>query len=293
MGFQWTAENVSTSSAYLVGPLKVSVLSTDARHPWDGIIEGKQTPWDNPEVLASREPWVAKVLGYARRAPAKDGPVMGHCEGILVKRELMPPVERRTFTRSVTRTSQILGKFFGDLFDSRGHLNPRYKGRGFWGGDSDDSWILIVTRISVDEKSRRQGVGSALVKGILAQVQLWAGNAPRGRTHSIFTVADPGVLRREAEAHIPPKNSSVGYMLQREQFRQAAHQRSEDFWHSLGFRKVGKNGWLAWTRTVGLALEHPTATDDEVDVESDLKLILKSGGMFYSFPFQGDSTSAL
>ncbi|KAH9905839.1 hypothetical protein F4778DRAFT_779229 [Xylariomycetidae sp. FL2044] len=251
-------------------------------HDWDALDhERGQTHETHPNQNATRETWIISLLAYLRRRrPSKkpdgkagrDGePILGWCECFLVKRELMPPFHKYSF--NVERTSQVLGNFSREFLDGDGRPLRKIKGKGIWGADSRDSWILVVKRISVAERVRRQGVGRLLFRAIQERVLQLARQVPR----SVFTVADPSVMRSEAESHgFDPGLASQGFG----DFCSRNLQRAERFWSSLGFVRMGNSSWVGWTRGVDtLGSVGPAAPptlkrlDEKVDYDRDVDLI--------------------
>ncbi|KAI1129069.1 hypothetical protein F5Y10DRAFT_277023 [Nemania abortiva] len=116
-----------------------------------------------------------------------------------------------------------------DLFDRYGRLDREYcehkirKGSGVWGKELDHGDILLFQSINVEPLRRRQGLGTKLVNAILDK----AGH----ESESLFAFASPTRLTLELDYNDVPEQSEI--------FRH--------FFRSMGFRRVGTSGWLAFT----------------------------------------------
>ncbi|KKY29826.1 hypothetical protein UCDDA912_g10236 [Diaporthe ampelina] len=156
-GFDFRDAEILSCSIYRKNGLEITILAADHRHPWDGLEVNKgQTPENNPEIHENTASWNTKVLGYVRRisSDTATGPIVANCEAFLVKRESIIPTadEYSKFYNIVDRNSQVLGWLGHRIFDSEGRTRAGLKGKGIWGADSDDSWILMITKILVDHK---------------------------------------------------------------------------------------------------------------------------------------------
>ncbi|KAG8164768.1 hypothetical protein KVR01_005043 [Diaporthe batatas] len=247
-GFDFRDAEILDCPVYQKSGLEITILTADHRHPWDGIeISKGQTPEKNPEVHENTDPWNTKVLGYVRKpSTTRDpGPIVANCEAFLVKRDLIIHTadEYSEFYNLIDRNSQVLGWLGHEIFDSEGRLRAAFKGQGIWGADSDESWILMITKILVDHKLQHQGIGRELVGALLGQVLLWAAqqNPPR----AVLTIAEPSVLREERERFQRTQRQSPGDIAN---FIESSLERAKKFWRSWGFVQLGDTKYFGWRR---------------------------------------------
>lgn len=282
-GFDFRDADILSCSVYRKNGLEITILTADHRHPWDGLEVNKgQTPESHPEARENNAPWNTKVLGYVRR-PSIDkvpGPIVANCEAFLVKRDLIIPTadEYSKFYNIVDRNSQVLGWLGHKIFDSEGHIRAGFKGKGIWGAESDDSWILMVTKILVDHKLQRQGIGKALAGAVIGQVLLWAGQQTLPR--AVLTIVDPSVLLEEKERFQRAQFRSPGEMSG---FIGRSLDRAKTFWRSLGFVQLRGTDYFGWRRSVGLdpALQLPpreSVVKKHEDIDSDLETLFGGEG---------------
>lgn len=187
-----------------------------------------------------------------------------------MKRDLIIPTadEFSKFYDIVDRNSQVLGWLCHKLFDSEGRVRADLKGKGFWGADSDDSWILIITKILVDHKAQHQGIGKTLAGAVIGQVLLWAGEQARPR--AVLTIVDPSVLLEEKQRFQRTQSRSA---VDISHFIRRSLGRARTFWQSLGFVHLRGTDYFGWKRSVGLdsALQLPppeimAKNDEEIDL---------------------------
>lgn len=280
-GFDFRDAEILSCSIYRKNGLEITILTADHRHPWDGLEVNKgQTPESNPEIRDNTAPWNTKVLGYVRRISSDKtpGPIIANCEAFLVKREFIIPTadEYSKFYNIVDRNSQVLGWLGHKIFDSEGHTRAGFKGKGIWGADSDDSWILMITKILVDHKVQHQGIGRTLAGAVIGQVLLWAGAQPR----AVLTIVDPSVLLEEKERFQRTGRRSPGDMSN---FIGRSLDRAQKFWRSFGFVHLQGTDYFGWRRSMvpdpALQLPPPeTMKKKDEDIDSDLEALFGGKG---------------
>ncbi|POS81070.1 hypothetical protein DHEL01_v200537 [Diaporthe helianthi] len=276
-GFDFRNAKILDCPVYQKDGLEITILNADHRHPWDGIELSKgQTPETNPEVHEDSDPWLNKVLGYVRKPAARPGPgpIIATCEAFLVKRDLIIPTadEYSKFYNLIDRNSQVLGWLGHEIFDSEGLIREDFKTQGIWGTDSDDSWILMITKIIVDHNLRNQGIGRALAGAVMGQVLLWAAQQNPPRT--VLTIAEPSVLREEKERFQRTQRRTPGETLE---FLETSLKRAKRFWQSWGFVKLGDTIYFGWRRPVipdpALHLPPVKGGKDWNEMAADLEII--------------------
>lgn len=287
-GFDFRDADILTCSVYRKNDLEITIMAADHRHPWDGLeVNQGQTPEANPEVHEKTDSWNTKLLGYVRRTSSdrSPGPIVANCEAFLVKRDLIIPTadEYSKFHNIVDRNSQVLGWLGHKVFDSEGHVRADLKGKGLWGTDSDDSWVLMITKIVVDHKVQHQGIGKTLAGAVIGQVLLWAGEQAQPR--AVLTIVDPSVLLEEKERFQRAQNRSPGDMSD---FIGRSLDGAKKFWRSLGFVQLRGTDYFGWRRSVGLdsALQLPAPeniTKSDEDIDSDLETLFGGEGKTISY----------
>ncbi|KAK6222381.1 hypothetical protein LQW54_001081 [Pestalotiopsis sp. IQ-011] len=179
--------------------------------------------------------WLETIRGTA--APSSKDSKIGSCVARLIRRGQM----RMSFWSEMEEPSEETSDLAFELFDRYGRLQSDYyqhdilKGTGVWGKELNRGDLLLFEEIQVDQKRRRQGVASQIVKAILEKTREKV--AP---SVGFFALVKPGVLTSEAQ----------GSQVPLEQHQAIA----QSFWKSLGFRRVGTSSWLAFTDSV----EHPS-----------------------------------
>lgn len=108
------------------------------------------------------------------------------------------------------------------------------KGTAAWGTELNRGRILFIEHLDIDKEYRRQGYGRRIVEDTWEQAQRLTDNCD----FAIVWVAylDPHAIDREA---------SQLSIDQVSELKSNAHGVSEDFWRSLGFRRIGSSTWFA------------------------------------------------
>ncbi|KAI0543670.1 hypothetical protein F4679DRAFT_567890 [Xylaria curta] len=147
-----------------------------------------------------------------------------------------------------------------ELFDRYGRLNREYcehdirKGSGVWDKELDRGDILLIEYIHIQPHLRRQGVGTKLVSAVLDKA--------RHMSERFFAFASPMHLTRDLDSD----DEKLGSSTVREQSKEFYH-----FFRSLGFRRVGTSGWLAFTDNDSHPSRHLDKAQDWDDPERSKK----------------------
>lgn len=170
-------------------------------------------------------PWLKSLNGCVKEP---NGTQVGHCHAKLIDRK---PI-RATFWREMQEPSHDTASLGFDLFDRWGRLRPELyqhpikKGTSVWGSELDNGKFLLIERLVVQEEYKRQGYGRKLVTDIWNQ-------ALRKVTDCSFAVTWASVLNNR---DFDVADDDVVEKLQGS---------VEDFWRSVGFRRVGSSPWFA------------------------------------------------
>ena len=172
--------------------------------------------------------WLEQIDGHAN----VDHNVVADCDAKLIRRARM----RSGFWIQMEEPSEETSDLAFELFDRYGCLSREFydheirKGSGVWGQELDHGDILLFENLSVEPLWRHQGIGTKIVNAILDKV--------RAKSSGFFAFAQPGYLTRDLRD-----------MDEKERMEAAQKQLtiSRHFWRSLGFRRVGTSGWLAFT----------------------------------------------
>jgi len=170
--------------------------------------------------------WLEQIDGFAN----VDQNQVAYCDAKLIRRGRI----RSAFWVEMEGPSEETSDLALKLFDRYGRLRREYydheirKGTGAWGEELDRGDILLFESISVKLPWRHQRIGTKIINAILDKV--------RAKSSSFFAFARPGYLTRELEDEREHPEVSENQVAV-----------SEQFWRSLGFRRVGTSGWLAFT----------------------------------------------
>jgi hypothetical protein len=164
-----------------------------------------------------------------------------------VKRDLIIPTadEYGKFYNLVARNSQALGWLGRRLCDSKGRVRAEFKGKSIRGTDSDDYWILMITKIPVDHKMQYQGIGRTLAGAILGHILLWA--AQQTPSRGVLTIAEPSILLEEQERFQRSQSRAPEDLPG---FLESSIERAKKFSQSLGFVQLGNTVYFEWRRSV-------------------------------------------
>lgn len=175
-------------------------------------------------------PWLKRLHAVAQDP---DGQEVGRCQGMLISRDRI----RGHFLREMDEASQSASDLSSALFDRWGCLqshfyeHPIRKGTGVWGRELDDGPFLLIEILSIYKEYRRQGYGKRLF------ADLWA-QALEATPDFAFAVVWPTHLNDntiESESFTAEEADNVYSELSRV---------SEDFWRSVGFRRIGSSVWF-------------------------------------------------
>ncbi|TRX96470.1 hypothetical protein FHL15_002742 [Xylaria flabelliformis] len=166
---------------------------------------------------------------------------VAECNAKLLRREHM----RRDFWAEMDELCDEASSLAIELFDRYGRLNREYceheirKGSGVWGEELDHDDILMIEYINIEPLWRRQKIGTKLVSAVLDKT--------RHESTGFFAFASQRLIL-DLDCNDERPN--------------AVHEQSKNFNHlfrSLGFRRVGTSGWLAFTDNDS----HPSRQLDE------------------------------
>lgn len=196
---------------------------------------------------SSSQPWILAVNGTVFIEPGKDDslrPTAGKFGGLLIKRELIPQVEDE-FLRRMMSVNSFTRQQAQQLFDAQGRLKRKYRGRGVWGTENDNSWIFELSMAQIAPGYRRKGVGKKLVECVRQEVLTWAREAHR----EVLMVLMLGALKSEVDEHRLNQPASSAADLQK--VSSNARLTAKRFWRSLGFRRLSaRSNWFGWARSV-------------------------------------------
>ncbi|KAK4031568.1 hypothetical protein C8A01DRAFT_21238 [Parachaetomium inaequale] len=174
--------------------------------------------------------WLEQIDGLANVGHEQ----VADCNVKLIRRARM----RRAFWVEMEEPSEETSDLAFELFDRYGCLNREYyehgirKGSGVWGQELDHGDILLFESLSVVPLWRHQRIGTKVVNAILDKA--------RTKSTGFFAFAQLGCLTRDLDRACEDGKER----------REAAEELltiSAHFWRSLGFRRVGTSGWLAFT----------------------------------------------
>ncbi|KAI1199176.1 hypothetical protein F5X97DRAFT_297024 [Nemania serpens] len=177
---------------------------------------------------SGEERWLKKINGFANVGQSR----VADCDAKLLRRDSI----RSSFWTEMEELCEESSLLAFELFDRYGRLNREYseheirKGSGIWGKELDHGDILMIENIRIEPLWRRQGVGTKLVGAVLDKV--------RHKSKGFFAFVNPMHLTQETVRSDEKLDSGTI----REQFENFKH-----FFRSLGFRRVGTSGWLAFT----------------------------------------------
>ncbi len=172
--------------------------------------------------------WCKQINGFANVGQSR----VADCDAKLLRRDSM----RSAFWTEMEELCEETSLLAFELFDRYGRLNREYgeheirKGSGIWGKELDHGDILIIENIHIEPLWRRQGVGAKLVSAVLDKA--------RHESNGFFAFVNPMHLTQETTRN-DEKPDSGTICEQSENFKH--------FFRSLGFRRVGTSGWLAFT----------------------------------------------
>ncbi|KAG6995782.1 hypothetical protein G7Y79_00042g078870 [Physcia stellaris] len=175
-------------------------------------------------------PWLKRLHAVAQDP---HGQQVGRCQGMLISRDKI----RGNFLAEMDEVSQSASDLSSALFDRWGCLqshfyeHPIKKGTGAWGRELDEGPFLLIEILSINKEYRRQGYGKRLF------ADFW-GQALEAAPDCGFAVVWPTHLNDdtfESENLTAEQADNVYSELSRA---------SEDFWRSVGFRRIGTSVWF-------------------------------------------------
>ncbi|KAH9908308.1 hypothetical protein F4778DRAFT_776611 [Xylariomycetidae sp. FL2044] len=203
--------------------------------------------------------WLEQLDCYAHqpndnglsRKTASDS-VIGMCDAKLIRRDSIT----HSFWDSMEPPSEETSDLAIELFDRYGRLNRKYlqddyhKGTGVWGNELDTGDILLFEKLSVSREFRHQKIGTRMVQTVLDRVRMKI-----EAQQALLAIVGPGALTQEVRQECKSGADETTV-------RKTHVERAQNFWRSLGFRRIGTSRWFALTDAQG----HPS---QQLDVASD------------------------
>ena len=178
------------------------------------------------------------------------GEQIAYCDSKLIRRNKI----QSFFWTAMEEVTRGTAKLAFTLFDRYGRLDSDVyehdtrKGTGVWGMELDQGDILFFDFIKVSPQWRRKQIASAVVGAILDKA--------RRKSKHFFALVEPGFLYSELPSI--DSNSEEAVEKSKDMMEQAA----EDFWRSVGFRRVGTTTWLAFSDDANHPSRQLTSADD-------------------------------
>ncbi|KAM0524665.1 hypothetical protein ACHAPE_000763 [Trichoderma viride] len=183
---------------------------------------------------------------------------IGQCESRLIRRSRI----RRSFHSDIGRLYIDTSPMGFDLFDRYGRLKPAFKkgsarsGSGIWGDELDDGDILMIERVCVDERHRRQGMGQEMVRDVLKKTLAKCNPQP------FIAIARAGGKWLKFHIHLVWEMESSE--KQSDRYDRERH-KLECFYRSLGFRRIGYTEWFAFLPGDAQHARHSQPADEDFD----------------------------
>ncbi|KAJ4211335.1 hypothetical protein NW759_012536 [Fusarium solani] len=168
--------------------------------------------------------WLERIDGLA----FMKGSRVGYCDAKLIRRLQI----HHKFWVAMEEPTRQTSELAFELFDRYGRLRKEFrehtvnKGTGVWGSELDGEDILLFESIRVEHGHCRQKIGTKIVKAVL--------NKARRKSTKFFALVKPRYLVEEIDIGNTEK-------------RLVATGAAEQFFRSIGFRRVGTSGWFAFT----------------------------------------------
>ncbi|KAI1424431.1 hypothetical protein F5Y12DRAFT_456447 [Xylaria sp. FL1777] len=197
---------------------------------------------DNPTTLFDafeEKRWLKQITGFANVGKSR----VASCNAKFIRRYFM----RHAFWTEMEELCEESSLLAFELFDRYGRLNREYaeheirKGSGVWGEELDDGDILLIENMHTEPLWRRQGAGAKLLNAVLDVV--------RDEARGFFAFVNPMHLTQQTDRDDDkPDSGTIS-----EQVENFTH-----FFRSMGFRRVGTSGWLAFSDD-----DHPSRNLDK------------------------------
>ncbi|KAL2201521.1 hypothetical protein P885DRAFT_27212 [Corynascus similis CBS 632.67] len=140
-----------------------------------------------------------------------------------------------------------------ELFDRYGRLNREYydheirKGSGAWGPELNHGDILLFNSLNIEPHWQHQGIGARVVNAILEKA--------RSMSSGFFAFVRPGYL--DGDLNYDCEDGEEDSMTAEKHLAAL-----EQFWRSLGFRRVGLSEWFAFADDDSHSSRHLDAVQD-------------------------------
>lgn len=184
---------------------------------------------------------------------------------------------RSCFWDELDQHTEETSKLAFTRFDRYGRLLEEFKtpafkkGSGIWGDEVDFGDILLIEKFCVNPAYRYQGLGYRLVKAMIEKA--------RTKCETFFAIVQATAFNAlvDDECSVTGEKKRVVYS----RHEQAAQQ----FWRSLGFRRVGNTDWFILAGDKNHACHNLAAKDDRDPPEfpkhgvlPQIKAVLKRAG---------------
>ncbi|RMJ04781.1 hypothetical protein CDV36_014541 [Fusarium kuroshium] len=155
---------------------------------------------------------------------------IGYCEAKLIRRLQI----HHKFWTAMEAPTRGTSELAFELFDRYGRLRKEFqehrsnKGTGVWGSELGSEDILLIEYIRIEPGHLRQKIGTQIINAIL--------NKARQKSTKFFALAKPRYIMQEELTEVSRPHQMV-----------LATEAAEQFFRSMGFRRVGTSDWFAFT----------------------------------------------
>ncbi|KAJ4142534.1 hypothetical protein NW754_009976 [Fusarium falciforme] len=183
--------------------------------------------------------WLERIDGLA----FVKGNRIGYCDAKLIRRLQI----HHKFWVAMEEPTRQTSELAFELFDRYGRLckefreHPVHRGTGVWGSELDGGDIILFESIRIEPGHRHQKIGTKIVNAVL--------NKARRKSTKFFALAKPRCLVEEID-------------FENTEQRVVATEAAEQFFRSIGFRRVGTSGWFAFTDDSRHPSTHLENSDD-------------------------------
>ena len=170
-------------------------------------------------------------------ATGPDGVKIGTCTGNIVYRDSI----RKDFYSLMEEPSQELAELAFGLFDRWGNIKSDYlehpvkKGSGVWGKELNRGSFLYVENLKVNKDHYRQGSGRRMVEDVCTKARSARSSCRFAITWPVFVDNRP-YEDRQADPCRPDRVARID----------AGQTATENFWRSVGFRRIGSSPFFAF-----------------------------------------------